>query len=1345
MGTVYLVLDERSESYPIALKSVHKDSLDRRTLTILRNEFLSLASLRHPNVVEVYDFGVDVETSDLFFTCENVEGVSWMEAVNGLNLQVPLDLGIFLDLLSQVLRGLQFIHSRGVLHGDIKPDNVLVTGLSEGVEHGISREVKLIDFGLAKKEHSHGGEKILGTPYYVAPETILGSQVDRRTDLYSLGVVLYHLITGRVPFAGESNLAILRSHVDREPEPPRGLDRSISPELESIVLRLLRKRPEDRFQNALDVVEALDRTFKTDLAIETREALRCYVEGAGLVGREKELADLTTVFSSLIETDGDELDLGEDLQLHFQEASRTEREDDVGALGVRAVLLRGEKGLGKRRLASQLKNHAQVRGAALLAVECVQDTVTGDFDRFCEELESLECGGERPAPTYVRQARALADREVSGEPFDRDDRSEMVSQIAFGILEMSRERPVVLQAYDIHQASEPLTDVIQAVVEIQVENRVPGSRVLVSATALNDHDVDDSAVQRLLGRQLFRSSALEIKLERLSGDETKRFVAEALVGGEFPDDFVTKVVEESDGNSAMIIDILGFYIQQEKLRKSPAGWVLEDGYLDEDVPGRARRELREHISNLPPEALRLAFAFACLGEAASLDVACEMIGMKPREVRKLVRVLCAEKILEARADGMQPNVYAFVFVSARSMLYRMIPAGEVTGLHERAGDILEERYAQSGKPNAQSLAHHFLRSANHRKGIRFGADAADELAREFSPFEAIETYERVLDLTGEEDAPLVKRIQRRIASLRFDVGEYRTVIPLLKPLWEDASLSTRERAELYLEAARVYARLGEFDEAKRRLEASAAALGDGSTQGLGERHAFAAAELSFYQGRFVASLRHCAKLIKSRERIGDKTLLCRIYMLQAESYWLLDDKASAASSCQLAIRLLDGQRDSSLLAWSLFCRGKAYLYKHQLPGALKQFRLCLLLRQKMKTIDGQADCFLEIGTVFLRMGAIAEAQRNLNEAHALYERSGNFARTILTLSLLGEVYRRLGDSEKCQEALRGALRGIDKLGARSLAMETLLTFAGFSLDRGKLMEAERYLERARAQESTFAGTRSGSMRALSIACDLAFRRGEIGVACEQVAQGVLQARESGNPIMLAEFLIQNCYQVCRLGKSGEARRLLVVLYDVAKRHALRRSESWARLLEAIVLATEGKTNKAEGSFSKATELFLSYRNERDLAVLYLETGLWSLGRGDHEQAYLDLEEGGYLARKLDLSYLQCRYSLAAGMLEIAIAGRSSPEAEKELRLAQGLTIAGGYGELGWQVCRHLGSLYLDQGRQEEATTVLGHAVGQLQSLVTRIPPSYRASYLAHTGAGELRGLLEQVTQASAVD
>ena len=243
MGVVYRARDTRLDRI-VALKRL-PEGLRRhhpRALQFFLREAQSAARLNHPNIVTVYD--ADQQDGQFFITMELLEGQP-LQTI--LHERGQLSASNVLGIARQACRGLDYAHSQGVVHRDIKTANLFVTS---------ERVVKIMDFGLAKVlEEVRGATTLVsGTPYYMSPEQVLGRDVDHRADLYSLGVTLFELATGVVPFdSGE-----VAYHHRHTPVPdPRSLRPDLPDELARLILRLLEKNPEDRFQSAADVLIAL--------------------------------------------------------------------------------------------------------------------------------------------------------------------------------------------------------------------------------------------------------------------------------------------------------------------------------------------------------------------------------------------------------------------------------------------------------------------------------------------------------------------------------------------------------------------------------------------------------------------------------------------------------------------------------------------------------------------------------------------------------------------------------------------------------------------------------------------------------------------------------------------------------------------------------------------------------------------------------------------------------------------------------------------------------------------------------------------------------------------------------
>ena len=203
-----------------------------------QDEARHVARLNHPNLVAVYDTGAD--QGQPYIVMELVEGRSLQQAIAAGGLTEDRALEVVADVCS----ALSYAHERGLIHRDIKPGNILLA--DDG-------SVKVTDFGIARAVDNETVTRtaaVLGTAAYLSPEQAQGREIDPRSDLYSLGVVLYESLTGQQPFAGDSPVTVAYQHVQEQPRPPRELDPSISPAAEAIAMRALAKNPVNRYQSA---------------------------------------------------------------------------------------------------------------------------------------------------------------------------------------------------------------------------------------------------------------------------------------------------------------------------------------------------------------------------------------------------------------------------------------------------------------------------------------------------------------------------------------------------------------------------------------------------------------------------------------------------------------------------------------------------------------------------------------------------------------------------------------------------------------------------------------------------------------------------------------------------------------------------------------------------------------------------------------------------------------------------------------------------------------------------------------------------------------------------------------
>ncbi|MFH9608451.1 protein kinase [Streptomyces sp. NPDC017448] len=260
MASVYLAYDSALDRQ-VAIKTLHTElGREQSFRERFRREAQAVAKLQHTNIVSVFDTGEDELGGALmpYIVMEYVEGQP-LGSVLAADIRdhgaMPADKA--LKVTADVLAALETSHEMGLVHRDIKPGNVMMT------KRGV---VKVMDFGIARAMQSGVTSMtqtgmVVGTPQYLSPEQALGRGVDARSDLYSVGIMLFQLLTGRIPFDADSPLAIAYAHVQEEPVAPSSINRAVTPAMDALVARALKKNPNERFPSAAAMRDEIDRVL----------------------------------------------------------------------------------------------------------------------------------------------------------------------------------------------------------------------------------------------------------------------------------------------------------------------------------------------------------------------------------------------------------------------------------------------------------------------------------------------------------------------------------------------------------------------------------------------------------------------------------------------------------------------------------------------------------------------------------------------------------------------------------------------------------------------------------------------------------------------------------------------------------------------------------------------------------------------------------------------------------------------------------------------------------------------------------------------------------------------------
>jgi serine/threonine protein kinase/tetratricopeptide (TPR) repeat protein len=971
MGEVYKADDTRL-GRTVAIKVL--PAAANQNLTLKRRflkEAQSASALNHPNIVTIHA----IEEADGldFIVMEYIEGQTLKAVVDGdgaLPLTRLLDIGI------QIADALEAAHEIGLVHRDIKSSNIVVTARGQA---------KVLDFGLAKIVPTIADRidneaptllnltdegTIVGTASYMSPEQTRGEVLDARSDVFSLGCVLYEAATRSLPFTGPSVLAIMHLIATTEPTPASRLRPELPRELDLIIERALAKAKERRYQTVAEMGAALR---------DLRATLSSQWSGPPIV-YDKDLLDTSS--SAFV---GREAEL-QKLEAFLQQA--------IGGAG-RVVFITGEPGIGKTSLSDEFLRRARARypGLLLMRGRCVEQYGTGEaYLPFLDALGALLDGPGREklgavirtyAPTWCTQLPAAFGSSGTLERLQQETigatKERMMREMGDALATFATTTPLVMLLEDLHWADPSSVDLLRHLCQ-----RITSQRLLIAGT-FRPEDIErtNHPLKRYKAEMQIHRLCEEIALSSLDHEQIAEYVNMTFRPNDFPPELPSLIHEKTEGHPLFATNLLQYLSERGDIAKMNAHWSLVRplAELDLEAPASVRSMIGKKIDALEDEERRTLQYASVEGTEFLSTVLANLLGVDEVDLEeRLAHLEKIHRLIETRGeeelpDGSLATQYRFAHALYQNFLYGDLVNKRRVLLHRQIGEELTRRYGKRSPQIATQLALHFEKGREFPRAVEYLIHAGDNATKILANGEAAEHYTHALELidklpadTGLATAAMV---YEKRGAVNMALGRFQQSV-------DDYTIMLKRQETL-----------GSLEKQFAALNALALTL--------------------FFAHRLEEMEARAAQAMATAKRAGSEELRVQTMALMALKHLCYGDLKEAKPLLDDVNRVATGIDHKPALLSALTWRGCLYFFQTEYEKAIEIETKARQLASELR------DGFLLLTSMFFlglsngNLGRISDALAILNEAIKMAQRNGDSFWFPRMPNCIGWIHRELQD------------------------------------------------------------------------------------------------------------------------------------------------------------------------------------------------------------------------------------------------------------------------------------------------------------------------------------------------
>jgi serine/threonine protein kinase/tetratricopeptide (TPR) repeat protein len=914
---------------------------------VIRRRFLREArvgmELDHPGIVKVFDVG-------------EAEGRPYMamELVQGKTLEDLLktkcfDLEQCIGISLKITGALAAAHQKKIVHRDIKPRNIMVTDTG----------IKIMDFGLARILETSSitdQHEIIGTLYYMSPEQTIGIKVDASSDVFSLGVVLYQMLTGQLPFAGEHPGAVIHAILYSDPLRISELGKAVPMELEKVIFKTLKKKPQARYRSASELYTDLSRMHdilqgKPVQLLATEEIFEESPRGiySKLVGREREMAALEAALEKMMNGESS------------------------------VILVSGEAGIGKSRLVWELGHKAKQKQARYMLGRCLFGERGYPYQPIIEILRDyFMLKGIKDADavdTFIEEkAKHIAARRniihslllfQAEQPTPLVNKEQLWDTISELIKMIAQDRPVVLHLDDLHWADAPTLNLLT-----YLAMTTRNDRLIIIATYRPEELITAEGKRHPLQATLDMLNkehlSCEMSLTRLDKQDTHEVVDSVFADARFPANFYDSVHQETEGNPLFVLEVLKYLQDEHAVDKDETGWHLTGPLTKLAIPDRVSDVIMHRLTKLSPESRAVLEVAAVEGYTFRSDTLCCVLEELRLKILRRLQSLESEHQLVHALE----HEYQFDHGKIQETIYNALTPDLKQEYHNRIADYLITNYGNENE-HAGKIAKHLIEADHEERALPYLLSAGRYAQKLYANEKALDYIQQGLDIVGaiiarnpngEHNKYQLDLLQNR-AAIRQYFAQYdealadQTAVECLSQTINDKNNEidaiVKQGALCVIKAE--YARAMDFYDRALQKQSK---LNDRMSEA---KILSGIAGVYLYVGKFDDAFRYYTRALALQEELNDRRNKASTLLSLSYLYFNKGEFDSMQEACERSLKICEDLDIKDEMASVLHILGSAYYSKGYTRKAIALTERGLLINQKIGNKLGESNCLRALG------------------------------------------------------------------------------------------------------------------------------------------------------------------------------------------------------------------------------------------------------------------------------------------------------------------------------------------------------------------------------------------------